>query len=269
MCYHLFCYHFGLSAQLCILHVYNNKYIITISSGCLDFNTHCSFPHHSANMSAWLVVGIAGGTCSGKSTLARAIAEHLEQRSKTAAAAAGDGAQRTAQPIGVVRIIKQDDYFHARDRPEHTWIPGWNYINREIMTALDMPRMCADIERTLAAVDHSAGGHLNVLLIEGFLIFNHAEVRARCDLRFDMRINLEECRRRRAKRKYNPPNPPRYFEEYLWPFYRQHLAEYAFDDCELIVLDAELPAAENLAVALESIEVYVRRRLQGFENIRH
>lgn len=210
-----------------------------------------------ADMPAWLIVGIAGGTCSGKSTLARAIAERLEQRRTTDDDddQQTDDAPRQPQQFGVVRIIKQDDYFHRRDRPEHTWIPGWNYINREIMTALDMSRMCADIEQTLATV--CSPQRLNILLIEGFLIFNHATVRPMCQLRFDVRITYEECRRRRQTRTYNPPNPPRYFDEFLWPYYQKHLAEYAADR-ELIVLDGQLSEVELLNVALDRIDYYCR-----------
>lgn len=215
----------------------------------------------------WLIVGIAGCTCSGKSTLARAIVARLERLR----AGTGDGdeqSQSAAQlqllrPLGKVQLVRQDDYFFRRDRPEHTWIPGWNYINREIMSALDMERMCADIDRILleerSPDDESS--RLNVLLIEGFLIFNHATVRARCALRFDLRIPFEECRRRRLTgHQYNPPNPPGYFEQFIWPFYQRHLAEYAGDE-ELVVLDGRLPEAELLDVALHRMDRFCRHAL--------
>lgn len=219
----------------------------------------------------WLIVGIAGCTCSGKSTLARAIAGHLERLR-----AGGDGDNRPPsrlthlrRPLGQICIVRQDDYFHKRDSAEHTWIPGWNYINRELLSALDMPRMCADVRQLIAAADSTpasaasaadADAKLNVLLIEGFLIYNHAEVRARCELRFEVRIPREECRRRRAAgRQYNPPNPPAYFDEILWPHYERNALEYAGDG-GLVVLDGLLPEAQLLDVALHRMDGYLRRR---------
>lgn len=218
--------------------------------------------------SGWLIVGIAGGTCSGKSTLARALAERLKERIINN----NDNADHCdhSAPIIVddVRIIRQDDYFYKRDRPEHTWIPGWNYINREILGALDMQRMCADIENVIVGVP-TRGTKKNVLIIEGFLIFNHNTIRELCQLHFDVRITYEECQRRRATRRYNPPNPPGYFEAFIWPFYQQHLIEYTAalsDDRHktstggLIVLDGKLDENKLLEETLRHFYRFCQER---------
>lgn len=213
----------------------------------------------STPSSGWLIVGITGGTCSGKSTLAQKLADHLNNK---------QGTIIHNIEIGEVHVIRQDDYFYKRDSVEHTWIPGWNYINREILSALDMPRMCTDIESILAVEPSPSSSsspphpRKNVLLIEGFLIFNHRTVCEWCQLRFDVRITYEECQRRRATRRYNPPNPPGYFETFIWPFYQQHLKEYE----EKLTLSSERGDGGLIVLdGLRSKEALLEEALRHFD----
>lgn len=195
----------------------------------------------------WLIIGITGVTCSGKSTLARSIISEIN-------------AKNVQFPeyitIGSVKLIKQDDYFHPKTSAQHTWISELNYINREVISALNMSKMFADVNDILGPSYqlHKKGEKcvLNLLIIEGFLVFNYKDIRDICQIKIDIRLGYDECFRRRQNRKYNPPNPTGYFESILWPFYLKHLEEYK-DVKDLQVLNGELSEDICLLKALEHI----------------
>lgn len=199
----------------------------------------------------WLIIGVTGVTCSGKSTLARSIFSEIN-------------AKKVQFPehitIGSVQLIKQDDYFYPKTSAEHTWIPEMNYINREILSALNMPKMCADVNDILGLTyqpyEKDEKCVLNVLVIEGFLIFNCKDIRDMCQIKFDMRLTYDECFKRRQNREYNPPNPTGYFEKILWPFYLKHLDEYK-DIKDLHIMNGEISECVCLSKALEQIVNYL------------
>lgn len=197
-------------------------------------------------MTSWWIIGISGGTCSGKSSLARSLYDHYT----------------TADAVDVVkkrqvRLIKQDDYFYKRDSSHHSWIPEMNYINREILSALDMPRMLADIQNILS--QHS--DVKNLLIIEGFLIYNHAELWQLFDVRIHMKVSRQICLERRSHRQYNPPNPPGYFDQFIWPYYEKHMAEYeavaAENNVKVIDLSGEWTPQKCLNEAVTVIEDFI------------
>ncbi|PNF38051.1 hypothetical protein B7P43_G02355 [Cryptotermes secundus] len=75
----------------------------------------------------WLIVGVSGATCSGKSTVAQSLHKQLPGSF----------------------LVCQDDFFLPVDSQQHTLIPALNHINWEIMTSLDMEKMHAVIENCL------------------------------------------------------------------------------------------------------------------------
>ncbi len=200
----------------------------------------------------WLIVGITGVTCSGKSSLARSIITAIN--SKTV---------RFPQhiTIGNVKLVKQDNYFHPKTSAEHVWIPEFNYINSEILNALNMTKLCGDLNDILGSAyqpyERTNGQCiLNVLVIEGFLLFNCRDIADMCHIKIDMQLSYDECFERRSHRKYNPPNPPGYFEKVIWPFYLQHWNEYK-NIKDLHTINGALPEEVVLSRALEYIEHYV------------
>lgn len=196
---------------------------------------------------SWLIVGVSGVTCSGKSTLATSLLSFLSNSPK-------DSAVYRIR-IHQVRLIRQDDYFYKRDSPHHTWIPDMNYINREIMSALDMPRMLSDIESIIygSCNDQPVDGSINILIIDGFLIFNHPEVLGLCDLRIEVQISQAICQERRKLRIYNPPNPCGYFESFIWPLHEKHSAEYRRDLTDLIAVNGEWQLERCLDVTVSAV----------------
>lgn len=158
----------------------------------------------------WFVVGIAGATCSGKTT----VAQRLKKNIKNSV------------------LINQDEYFHDAEDPRHVRVPEVNHINFELMTSMDMPRMIADIERTIATPANDIQDDPpkpRVLILDGFLIFNCSEIVQLCDARYFLDLTKEQCWERRRTRVYDPPDVPNYFEKVVWPEYVESKSEILRD----------------------------------------
>lgn len=181
----------------------------------------------------WLIVGICGVTCGGKTTLATKLNKVLPNS----------------------KVISQDDYFLPLDDPRQVRIPELNHYNFEVMTSLDMEQMYKDIvdilktartdkhelliptagksqtfyktiiELEKLAHDKVKETNTNVLIVEGFSIFNYKPIEALCDLKYYLTLEKNECELRRAKRVYEPPDCPGYFELCVWPEYLKLVAE--------------------------------------------
>ncbi|XP_013110654.1 nicotinamide riboside kinase 1 [Stomoxys calcitrans] len=93
-------------------------------------------------MPQWLVIGISGVTCGGKTTLAHNLRDYfLGQRNVPL--------WNTPYSINEVQLISQDDYFLPVDDLRHKWVEPLNAINFELITSLDMKQMLSDIMWTL------------------------------------------------------------------------------------------------------------------------
>lgn len=156
-------------------------------------------------------------------------------------------------PIKLVKLISQDNYFLSVDHPNHTWINHLNHINWDVITALDMNRMCTDVkdiigDYTLYAKDsteifplssHRQPKELNILIIEGFLIYNHPAIAELCQLKFHFHLPYEICFARRSVRTYEPADVPGYFESCVWPMYQQYFKDY-IDQENVVMLNGEI-----------------------------
>lgn len=180
-------------------------------------------------MSSWVVVGISGVTCGGKSTLAQQLQSHLPCHTK---------------------VISQDDYFFPKDYPHHVPCPGGlAHHNWDIISALDMKTMVHDVTEIVNSHTKQSsdkgdvtpmrnGTDLSpVLLIDGFILYDHPEITELCDLRYFFTLGREDCLGRRVTRVYDPPDPPGYFEACVWPMYEQHFAKVKEGVPEVVFLD--------------------------------
>lgn len=179
---------------------------------------------------SWLVIGVSGVSCSGKTSLAQSIKNVFSDPALA----------ETFFPkltIGEVKIVCQDDYFWPIDHPNHEWITvnEVKHINREQLSALDMDTMCDDLMRIIgngnvyskgSINDGESSFPLNILIIEGFLIFNHKLTVELCQVKICLSISFEKCFDRRKVRVYKQRTPPGYFEKYTWPLYESHFNEY-------------------------------------------
>jgi len=207
------------------------------------------------NMKQWLVIGISGVTCGGKTTLANSLYKHFKEK-------VGQEL-KTGIEINRVEMVNQDTYFRDVDDPNHQLVEKLNHLNWEIVEALDMNKMVADIMEILgnkftlyktrscgvaSSLDHGNLFHnhyngtqfqykpqpypvseddamldedhcnfkkivkhnnlLNILIIEGFLIFNHSVTLDLCNIKYHLHVPYEVCYARRSKRAYDPPDVP-------------------------------------------------------------
>lgn len=158
-----------------------------------------------ATTKRWLVVGISGATCSGKSTLADKIRDNF--------------------PGSV--MIRQDDYFLPQDDPRHVRVAELDHTNWEVMTSMDMQRMHSDVLRALGSHGEESAAHSGkrVLILEGFLLFRHKAITDLCDRKYFLTLTRERCWERRRNRTYDPPDVPGYFDRVVWPEYTEYESE--------------------------------------------
>lgn len=202
-------------------------------------------------MEQWLVIGISGVTCSGKTTLAQSLYERFKEKSGHEI--------RTGVEVGRVELVNQDQYFREVDDPNHVRVEQLNHLNWEIIQSLDMEKMTNDIMSLLGPnfvlyntkssratspkslfsenyadkqifqktrrhagsddgfMDDDQCKHmkiikqdslLNILIVEGFLIFNHAVTFDLCNVKYHLHVPYEVCYARRKNRTYDPPDVP-------------------------------------------------------------
>lgn len=164
--------------------------------------------------------------------------------------------------------MHQDKYFYTRDSPHHTWIPEINFINREILSAMDMDRFAGDVSETVEKLtangihnqngDNSSSINLNILIIEGFLIYNDERIRKYCQLCFHVYLSYEVGLQRRYIRtfKHVNPKPEWYYEHYIWPMYNKHLNEVQRKS-DMIFLNGEQHYDDTFSQANDSITKFL------------
>lgn len=201
-------------------------------------------------MSSWVVVGISGVTNGGKSTLAQQLHSRLPCHTK---------------------VISQDDYFFPTDSPHHVPCPGGlPHHNWDTISALDMNTMLRDVtdivnsrpDHTKQSSDGGAVTHVwnatdlsPVLLMDGFILYDHPGILELCDLRYFLTLSREECWERRTIRVYDPPDVPGYFEACVWPMYEEHLARVKERVPQVTFLDGLL---DNYPLVLQQVTEFSR-----------
>ena len=137
-----------------------------------------------------LLVGIAGGSASGKSTFVRTLTQQVV----------------AAAPALVIQTISSDRYFH-RDRAKiplytspafQTELPDFNHPD-----ALDIAQLLADLDGILAGDTPP-----DVILLEGHLLFHYVALRERLDLRIFIDLDGETRALRRMVRNLAHPGDP-------------------------------------------------------------
>ncbi|KAM9744567.1 nicotinamide riboside kinase 1-like [Menidia menidia] len=180
-----------------------------------------------------LIIGVGGMTNGGKSTLSMSLHEK----------------------ISCSCIIAQDSYFkHDSLVP----VDSNGFKQYDVLDALHMDNMMREIDswrtdpesflrhRGLIPEPSSTDKKVYVLIVEGFLIFNHRALNDLFDKRYFLEIPYDICKRRRSSRVYAPPDPPGYFDGYVWPMYQKNRHEMESIVSEIVFLDGLKPKEELL-----------------------
>lgn len=112
-------------------------------------------------------LGIAGGTCSGKTTLANKLAEML-----------------TADGLSV-KVIHMDAYFKKQCPTTTAPVTGIEYPEHNHPDSFELDRFYADVEAAKA----SSG---DLLIVEGLLILQQERIRELCDLKLFVDLPSDE-----------------------------------------------------------------------------
>lgn len=119
------------------------------------------------------VIGIAGGTCSGKSTLADKLAEYYGSR---------------------CRVIHMDSYFRRPFITTIAPITGIEYVEHNHPDALYLDALYADFNNAIT------DGKEELLIIEGLFALHLAEIREKLDLKIFVDLDSDERLVRRIRR---------------------------------------------------------------------
>lgn len=219
-------------------------------------------------MGSWFVIGLSGVSCSGKTSLANNLHDFLVEGKFADPKWNSDPRMIDLRnritsncrfKIGAVHVSHQDDYFLPE--PCQTHIEVLNHKNWELITALDMKLMCSHIEdilrndmmqqlHTATPQPHNA---INILIIEGFTIFENPFILELSNLKFHLHLPYEECFQRRKNRVYEPADVCGYFEMCVWPHYEKYFRDRIRDRKDIRLLNGELPQIDCTAYVLNTI----------------
>ena len=122
-----------------------------------------------------LLIGIAGGSCSGKTTLTNALEAHLTSRGKK------------------VIAIHMDAFFK---NPPPTVTAPFSGVEHPEMNHPDSLKQ----DELFAAVDSALESDADVLIVEGLMALHFENIRSRCDLKLFIDLRSDERLYRRIKR---------------------------------------------------------------------
>ncbi len=202
-----------------------------------------------------LIIGIAGGTGSGKSTVARRIAEALTPAS--------------------VAFLDMDAYYRnfvqltLEERRKVNWDHPDAFDLDLLVTHLDrltnrqaiekpvydfVEHMRTDEPKHVAAAD--------VIVIDGILLFVDERVRQRCDVKVFVDTDADERLVRRIRRDTKVRGRPLdgILDQYLTTVQPMHLQ---FVEPSKRYADLIIPRGGHNAVAIDLIIAMILRRLQG------
>ncbi|XP_034548042.1 nicotinamide riboside kinase 1 isoform X2 [Notolabrus celidotus] len=198
-----------------------------------------------------LVVGVGGMTNGGKSTLSVSLHQHIPNSC----------------------IIAQDSYFK-----DDSVVPvdSHGFKQYDMLDALHMDTMMNDINswkrdpkvflRQCGLMSEQTGPSddedIFVLIVEGFLIFNHRPLNELFDKRYFMEIPYEVCKKRRSSRVYRPPDPPGYFDGHVWPMYLKNRRDMESWVSGIVVLNGLKTKEELLSAVCKDIYQEIKRIME-------
>jgi uridine kinase len=201
-----------------------------------------------------LIIGIAGGSGSGKSTVARNVADHLMTSS--------------------VAFIDMDAYY--KNHPELTYDER-RTLNWDHPDAFDYDLLCSHLDslskrKSIQKPEYDFVTHLrrtdatlvepaDVIVIDGILLFVDERVRELCDVKVFVDADADIRLIRRIDRDIRVRGRPldEIIEQYLSTVQPMHLQ---FVEPSKRYADVIVPRGGHNAIAIEMIVAKIQRRLQ-------
>ncbi|CAL8097988.1 unnamed protein product [Calicophoron daubneyi] len=118
-------------------------------------------------------------------------------------------------------------------------------------SSVDWDRMVADVQKWerrnrsphSPAVDPMTP---SLLIIEGIFILNCKPLFDLMDHRIFLTLDHNTLKERRCTRAYDPPDPPGYFEKYVWPAYEKSLNEVKMEEDRITFVNANEATPDEL-----------------------
>jgi uridine kinase len=206
-----------------------------------------------------LIIGVAGGSGSGKSTVARNVAQALQAES--------------------VAFIDMDAYYRNHG---HLSLPERRKVNWDHPDAFDWELLIDQLARLSAGepiekpvydfVSHTRSEKTvivppaQVVVVDGILLFSDARVRDLCDVKVfvdaDADVRLIRRIRRDMKKRGRPLDE--ILEQYLTTVQPMHLE---FVEPSKRYADVIVPRGGHNAVAIEMIVAKIQRRIENSRSV--
>ncbi|XP_056407970.1 nicotinamide riboside kinase 2 isoform X2 [Hyla sarda] len=178
-----------------------------------------------------IIIGIGGVTNGGKTTLTKRLIGALPN----------------------CCVVHQDDFFKLPDQIE---VGEDGFKQWDVITSIDMEAMVNTVTAWVENPVKFARSHgialscsselddVQILILEGFLLYNHKSLADLCSERYYLSIPYEECKRRRSGRNYTVPDPPGLFDGHVWPMYLKHRLEMEESGVSVVPIDGLLSKDE-------------------------
>lgn len=121
------------------------------------------------------VVAIAGGTCSGKSTITQSLTDYFSDKCR-------------------VKTFGMDSYFKKTPPTTIAPITRKEYVEHNHPSSLELPRLFEDFEHAVSS------GEYDLVLIEGLFALYLDEIRERADLKIFVDLDSDARLTRRIKK---------------------------------------------------------------------
>lgn len=209
------------------------------------------------------VVGIAGGSASGKTSFLRQLEKSL--------------------PDGSVSIISQDNYYKPRAEQQKD---ENGEVNFDLPTSIDKDAFFKDVKRLLDGHSISFREYtfnnaaqepktiiINpapILVVEGLFVFHYTEIRQLLDLRIYLDVREELKLARRIKRDRDERGYPEAVVRYQWehhvvPSFKKFLKPYR-DDSHIIITN-NITYDKGLAVLTDHLRYRLEKELMAASNL--
>lgn len=213
-------------------------------------------------MAKHYVVGIAGGSASGKTSFLKKLEENL--------------------PKGSVSIISQDNYYKPQEEQQ---LDENGEVNYDLPSSIDKDAFFNDIksllngqsvtfdEYTFNNPECAPQTHTilpaPILVVEGLFVFHYPEVRHLLDLRVYLDVREEIKLQRRIKRDRDERGYPEAVVRYQWehhvlPSYKKFLKPYR-DDSHVIITN-NITFDKGLAVLTDHLCYKLEKELMRESN---